>query len=113
MDRKKIKRIVRSLECAFESRHIRLTRVVVFGSGAAGRDHEESDLDILVISEQFAGKTLFERARITGEVHWEFMQQFHIPLDIIAMTPAEFDSEKSLIAQTAKVEGQAYKTPTL
>ncbi|MCX6090839.1 MAG: nucleotidyltransferase domain-containing protein [Candidatus Atribacteria bacterium] len=102
MDRRKIQLIITSLQQAFQSRNIQIDRFVVFGSQAEGRSHADSDLDIIIISDEFEGKTIFERAQITGPVHWDIVHFFKIPLDLIAMTNDEFDTGPSLIAQYAK-----------
>ena len=102
MDKGKIQRILKRLKQAFESRDIQIDRLIVFGSQTTGRFHADSDLDIIIISDAFAGKDIFERAQITGQVHWDIVQIFKVPLDLIPMTNNEFDSGNSLIAQFAK-----------
>ena len=102
MDKGKIRRIVKRLKQAFESRNIKIDRLIVFGSQVSGQPHSDSDLDIIIISDAFSGKGIFERAKITGQVHWEIVQLFKVPLDLIPMTIKEFDSGNSLIAEFAK-----------
>lgn len=43
-------------------RHIRIEKVILFGSYADGRAHELSDIDLAVISPDFDGKGLYKRA---------------------------------------------------
>jgi len=102
LDKGKIRRIVKRLKQAFESRNIKIDRLIVFGSQVFGQPHSDSDLDIIVISDAFSGKGIFERAKITGQVHWEIVQIFKVPLDLIPMTIKEYDSGNSLIAEFAK-----------
>ena len=102
MDKGKIQRILKRLKQAFESQNIKIDCLIVFGSQVFGQPHSDSDLDIIVISDAFSGKGILERAKITGQVHWEIVQIFKVPLDLIPMTIKEFDSGNSLIAEFAK-----------
>jgi len=102
LDKGKIQRILKRLKQAFEARDIQIDRLIVFGSQTTGLSHADSDLDIIIISDAFLGKSVFERAQITGQVHWDIVQIFKVPLDLIPMTNSEFDSGNSLIAQFAK-----------
>ena len=81
---------------------VRVSKLIVFGSHARGGATEESDIDVLVISEDFRGKDIFERATMICDPERETIKRFRVPLDVIMMTPDEFDSGDSLIAQAAK-----------
>ncbi|MGH7456781.1 MAG: nucleotidyltransferase domain-containing protein, partial [bacterium] len=45
---------------------IRVQQVFLYGSHAKNRAHEDSDIDIIVVSEDFNGKRLLERLQILG-----------------------------------------------
>jgi len=91
MARAEIGKVVEILRDAFEKKGIKVSQIVLFGSQARGTAGEESDIDLVVISEDFAGKDLFQRAEITGDVHWEVVKKVLVPLDIIAMTFEEWE----------------------
>lgn len=45
---------------------IEVQQVFLYGSHAKNRAHEDSDIDIIVVSENFTGKRLLERLQILG-----------------------------------------------
>ena len=45
--------------------NIRPSKIILFGSYADGKPANDSDLDIIVISEDFRDKDIFERAEMT------------------------------------------------
>ncbi len=81
---------------------VRVSKLILFGSCARNVATDESDVDVLIISEDFCGKDIFDRAEIICDPERETIHRFQLPLDVIMMTPEEFDSGKSLIAQAAR-----------
>ena len=60
-------------------------------------------IDMLGYSyEDFRGKNVFDRAEIICDPERETIHRFQVPLDVITMTPEEFESGTSLIAQAAR-----------
>jgi len=45
---------------------VRVQQVFLYGSQARNTAHEDSDIDIIIVSENFTGKQLLERLRILG-----------------------------------------------
>jgi hypothetical protein len=45
---------------------VRVQQIFLYGSQAKNTAHPDSDIDIIVVSEDFAGKQLIERLRILG-----------------------------------------------
>lgn len=72
---------------------IRIDRVVLFGSRARGDAGPLSDVDLLVVSEAFEGKSLGERA---GPLYraWDL----DLPVDFLCYTPAEFARERARVS---------------
>jgi predicted nucleotidyltransferase len=81
---------------------VRVSQLILFGSYAHGAANEESDVDVLVVSEDFREKDIFERARLIGGPERATIRRFQVPLDVILMTPEEFSSGASLLAQAAR-----------
>jgi len=102
MAKGKIKQIVWHLKSLLEFRELEIDKIILFGSQARGHYRKESDIDLIVISKDFSGKGVFERARMLGDVEWLLMDKFLIPLDIITMSPEDFDKGISPISQYAK-----------
>ena len=59
----------------------------------------DSDIDLVVVSDDFRGKNIFKRVALIKEPEIKTIRKFMIPLDIITLTPAEYESEKSLVAE--------------
>ena len=82
-----------------------IEKIILFGSQTNGKATDESDIDIIVISKDFRKKDIFKRARLTKEAEISTIRKFMIPFDILTMTPEEFESEDSLLADRAR-QGQ-------
>lgn len=93
---------VKYFEMCLRKGGVNISKIVLFGSRVKGRATEESDIDIAVVSKDFEDKDIFVRARLTKEAEVMTIKKFMIPLDIITMTPEEFESETSLIAEYAR-----------
>jgi len=84
-------------EKQLEQNGLHVSKVILFGSQARGEATEDSDVDIVVLSDDFRNKDIFERARLTMDTGVLTIKKFMIPFDIITMTPEEFESGSSLI----------------
>jgi len=99
---------VRYLEERLRQTGLDDARVVLFGSRATASGGPESDVDVVIVSSAFRDKGLFERARMTQDVELSAIRQFHLPFDILTMTPEEYSGD-SLAAQF--VRASAVPTP--
>ena len=90
--------IVRQYGQAVERQGIHISRIVLYGSYAKGNWHDGSDIDIVVISDDFASKGYWDRidvlARATCEV-WK-------PIEAVAMTPKEWEQGDSMVVDFAR-----------
>ena len=66
-----------------------VAEVRLFGSYAEGTAGPESDLDVAIISPDFAGRDLFERAALTREAEVLTIRRFQVPLDVVRLTSKE------------------------
>ena len=107
MAKREIGEIIGYLKMLLKGRGISVERIVLFGSYAKGNNTEESDLDLVIISPDFEGKNIFERAKALSGVEWELTTKYLCPLDIVMMTPEEWETGDSLIVEFAK-EGRVY-----
>jgi len=93
------------LEQQMEKSGLRIAKLILFGSQVTGQADDESDIDIVVLSEDFRNKDIFARALLIKDAEVLTIKKFMIPFDIITMTPEEFNSGSSLISGYAK-EGE-------
>jgi predicted nucleotidyltransferase len=94
--------VVHHLEGCLKRQGLDITQVVLFGSQAKGVAKEESDIDIAIVSEDFRGKDIFQRADLTKEAEIDTIKKYLIPLDVITLTPEELQDESSLIAHLVR-----------
>ncbi len=91
MDQGTVTDVIHFLKESLIRSGIRVDSIALFGSALAGDMTEDSDIDLIVISEDFAQKDLFERAKMTMIAEIQAVKMFKIPLDIVNMSPAEFE----------------------
>ena len=72
--------------------------LILFGSHAVGTAHEDSDIDLVVISSSFSGKSYWERIDILTDAIYKVFA----PIEASAFTPSEWKSGKSLIVDYAR-----------
>ncbi|MBN1459681.1 MAG: nucleotidyltransferase domain-containing protein [Armatimonadetes bacterium] len=97
-----IAEVIGFLKQQLDAAGVRVERLVLFGSRARGRADDESDIDLAVVSSDFRNKDIFERVELTRVAEMETVFKFHVPLDLILMTPEEFASRSSSIAAVAR-----------
>ncbi|MGA2121279.1 MAG: nucleotidyltransferase domain-containing protein [Methanoregula sp.] len=81
---------------------IRIHDLILFGSSGLGTATPDSDIDIAVISGDFAGKDIFERALMTKDAEILTVRKFKVALDVLTLTPEEYRDPASLIAGTIR-----------
>lgn len=74
---------------------IEVSKIILFGSQVTGQATADSDVDLIVISPDFQDKDIFDRALLTGDAEVSTIRKFKVPIDIIALTAEELESESS------------------
>jgi len=69
---------------------IEVQQVFLYGSHAKNRAHEDSDIDIIVVSENFTGKRLLERLQILGWARRGVPE----PVQAYGFTPEEVENRE-------------------
>jgi len=102
MAKSKVKEAVKFFQKCLDETGLHVSRLILFGSQAKGTAQGDSDIDLLIVADDFRAKNIFQRAQLTKDAEIKTIKKFLIPLDIISFTPEEFESETSLTATYAK-----------
>lgn len=103
-------KVIKFLEGCLRERGLKISKIILFGSHATRKAVKESDIDIVIISEDFRDKSIFERVDLLKDAEVATIRKFMVPIDIIAMTPEELESKTSIVAAYAKKGKVIYAT---
>ena len=70
------------------SERIDITKMIFFGSMATGEAHEDSDIDLIIVSRSFRKVSFWKRA-IGLYDYWDL----EYPVDFLCFTPEEFEKK--------------------
>ena len=98
MGKKDVLNILKRLKELLEHNNIHVERLILFGSWAKGTQQEGSDIDVVIVSNDFNGKDYWTRINILSEA----IYQVFAPIQAVAMTPQEWESKESPIYQFAR-----------
>ena len=97
MGKKDVLKILIHLKGLLEQNNIHVDKLILFGSWAKGTQREGSDIDVVVVSDNFNNKDYWTRIKILSEA----IYQVFAPIQAIAMTPQEWESKESPICDFA------------
>jgi predicted nucleotidyltransferase len=98
MDKKAALKVLSQFRKAIEAQHITVDKLVLFGSYATSTIREGSDIDVVVISRDFAGKDYWHRTEILSQAIYEVFE----PIEAVALTPEEWEKGESAVVEYAK-----------
>lgn len=110
MVEKRVSEIISFFEEKLRESGLNISQVVLFGSAYRSEMTNDSDLDIAVVSDDFRGKTIFERARLAGIAVWETTKKYKVALDVVKLTIDEFENETRMVASYVKEGREKYTT---
>ena len=102
MDKSTVLRIISDYGKALEAEGVKPQKIILFGSYSTGTQHEGSDIDLVVISEDFASKDYWERIDVLAAA---IVRVFE-PIEAIAMTPEEWEKKLSLLIENFRLREQ-------
>ncbi len=70
---------------------VKIRKLIIYGSHASGKSKEESDIDLVVVSNDFKDMDLWERLCLLGRARIGIKR----PMEILGITEEEFKEEKS------------------
>ncbi len=83
---------------ALEAEKVKPRKIILLGPSSTGPQQEGSDIELVVISEDFAGKDYWERIDLLSAA----TVRVFAPIEATAMTPQEWDSGDSLLLDRAR-----------
>ena len=98
MDKSAVIEIINRFRQGIEVRGVKPIKVILYGSFAAGTNREGSDIDVVVISDDFEGMGYWERIDIISDAIYEIFA----PLEVVAMTSEEWERGDSIITDFAR-----------
>ncbi|MGV8073282.1 MAG: nucleotidyltransferase domain-containing protein [Syntrophobacteraceae bacterium] len=98
MDKNAAIEIVARFRQAIETRGIRPLKIILYGSYATGTNREGSDIDIVVISDDFIGRSYWERIDILADAVYEIFA----PVEVTALTHDEWEDGDSFVTDFAR-----------
>ncbi len=98
MDKKAAIDIVNLFQQKIEARGIKPLKIILYGSYATETNVKGSDIDIVVISDDFTGKSYWERIDILSDVIYEIFA----PIEAVALTQDEWDQGDSFVTDFSR-----------
>lgn len=98
MDKETVIKIVNEFHQKIVAKGINPSKLILYGSHVTGRIHEDSDIDLVVISDDFKEKDFWERIEIMADVICELF----VPIEAVAMTQEEWEKGDSFITDYAR-----------
>ena len=106
MAKERIRQAIGLISDFLKNRNIRVEKILVFGSYAAGDYRKDSDVDVAIISQDFEEKDIFQRADMLKGLEWSLAERFMLPFDIIPISLKEWKGSFSLTVEFVK-EGKS------
>lgn len=98
MDKESVVKILERFRESLETRGIHLSKLILYGSYARGNPKTFSDIDVVVISDDFAGMGYWARIEILSEAIYDVFA----PIEAVAMTTDEWEKKDSFICDYAR-----------
>jgi len=86
---KRVNHIINKYRKNLEAMGIKIKKIILYGSHACGKGKEESDIDLLVVSNDFKDMDLWERLCLLGRARLGIKK----PMEILGVTEEEFKDE--------------------
>jgi predicted nucleotidyltransferase len=100
MDQKQLLTKIKKFKNALARHGVRAKKILLFGSWARNTQREDSDIDLIVISQDFKGKGYWKRIDLLSQAVYDVF----MPIEAIALTPEEWEKDETWIGSYAKKE---------
>jgi predicted nucleotidyltransferase len=89
-----------------DRRGLNISKIVLFGSYARQTETDDSDIDLIIVSRDFRGKSVFERVELTTGIGRTLVKIFKKPFDLMFYSDIEWDRSRSIVINAAGNEGK-------
>lgn len=98
MDKRTVLKSITDFKNKLEEKSVRVKKIILFGSFAAGTFTEFSDIDLVVVSDDFKDKSYWDRIDLLSDAIYEVMK----PIEAVAMTSEEWEKGDTVVTDFAK-----------
>ena len=100
---KEIAHLIKEYQQKLESSGVRVKKIIIYGSHASGKPGKDSDIDLVVISDDFKNMDLWERLCLLGRARIGIKR----PMEILGFTEEELAAQPigSFIGDEVKPKG--------
>jgi predicted nucleotidyltransferase len=100
---KEISRLIKEYQQELEASGVKVKKIILYGSYASGKAGKDSDIDLVVVSDDFKNMDLWERLRLLGRARMGIKR----PMEILGFTEEEFAEKPigSFISDEVKSKG--------
>lgn len=103
MDKATINEIIQFLRNLLIDNGLSVASIALFGSALSGKMHEDSDIDLIIISSDFINKDIFERSQMTMKAEIETLKKYKVSMDILNLSPEEYADSKLNMYYDSKI----------
>jgi uncharacterized protein len=103
MNMETINEIILFLKDSLIENGLNVVSIALFGSALTGNMHEESDIDLIIISADFRDKELFERSQMTMKPEIATLKKFKVSMDVINLSPEEYNDSQVKMYYHSKI----------
>ena len=91
MDKKAALKVLARFRNSIEAQHVKVDKLILYGSYAIGAIREGSDIDVVVISKDFVGKDYWKRTDILSKAIYEVFE----PIEAVALNSRRMGQGRS------------------
>jgi predicted nucleotidyltransferase len=90
----------------FKAKDIIINKIIHFGSSSTGAFDENSDIDLLILSDEFENKNIFQKAKSTDGLEWLLVRKYKKPFDILYYSNSDWETSNNLIITEVQRTGK-------
>ncbi len=98
MDKGSVLNIIDRFKNILERKKVRVNKIILFGSYARGNYNEDSDIDLVIISDDFETMNYWERIDFLTDAIYEIFE----PIEALSYTQSEWEKNESFLNDYAR-----------